>query len=69
MRTSRRLQLRALTDVAFYEGANEQHFREMDVEVGRWGAANKTNAQYVIQPFYNTSEVTKRGRHDAFSCW
>jgi hypothetical protein len=34
-----------------------------DVEVGRWGdAANKNNAQYVIRPFYNRSEVTKRGR-------
>jgi hypothetical protein len=36
---------------------------EMDVEVSRWGdAANKNNAQYVIQPFYNRSEVAKRGR-------
>jgi hypothetical protein len=37
----------------FDEWASEQHFREMDVEVGGWGnAANKNNAQYVIQPFY-----------------
>jgi hypothetical protein len=34
----------------------------MDVEAGRWSdAADKNNAQYVIQPFYNQSEVTKRG--------
>jgi hypothetical protein len=45
----------------FEEWAGDQHYREM--EVGRWGdAANKNNAQYVIQPFYNRSEVTKRGR-------
>jgi hypothetical protein len=43
------------------EWAGDQHYREMDAEVGRWGdAANKNNAQYVIQPFYNRSEVTKR---------
>jgi len=37
----------------FEDSASEQHFREMDVEVtGRGNAANKNNAQYVIQPFY-----------------
>jgi hypothetical protein len=37
----------------FDERASEQHFREMDVEVGgRRDAANKNNAQYVIQPLY-----------------
>jgi hypothetical protein len=37
----------------FDEWASEQHFREMDVEVGgRGNAAHKNNAQYVIQPFY-----------------
>ncbi len=37
----------------FDEGASEEHFREMDVEVGGWGgAANKSNARYVIQPLY-----------------
>src|SRR3984885_1346745 len=35
------------------DSASEQHFREMDVEVGgRGDAANKNNAQYIIQPFY-----------------
>ena len=35
------------------DSASEQHFREMDVEVGGGGnAANKNNARYVIQPFY-----------------
>jgi len=37
----------------FDESASEQHFREMDVELGgRGGAANKTNAKYEIQPIY-----------------
>jgi hypothetical protein len=37
----------------FDDWGGEQHFREMDVEVSRWGnAASKNNAQYAIQPFY-----------------
>jgi hypothetical protein len=37
----------------FDEWASEQHFREMDVEVGgRDEAANKNNAQYALQPLY-----------------
>jgi hypothetical protein len=37
----------------FDDWAGDQHFREMDVEISRWGdAASKNNAQYVIQPFY-----------------
>ena len=37
----------------FDEWASEEHFREMDVEVGgRGDAANKNNARYVIQPLY-----------------
>jgi hypothetical protein len=37
----------------FDEFATEQHFREMDVEVGgRRDAANKNTARYEIQPLY-----------------
>src|SRR5579864_737443 len=37
----------------FDEWASDEHFREMDVEVGgRGDAANKNNARYVIQPLY-----------------
>ena len=37
---------------------SQQHYREMDLEVSRWGeAANKNNTQYVIQPFYNPGNV------------
>jgi hypothetical protein len=35
------------------ESAGDQHFREWDIEIGRWGqAASRENAQVGIQPFY-----------------
>jgi hypothetical protein len=35
------------------EWAGEQHFREMDIAISRWGdSTNQKNAQYTIQPFY-----------------
>ena len=37
----------------FDEEGGDQHYREMDVEMGRLGdASNKNNAQYAVQPFY-----------------
>jgi len=37
----------------FDNWGGEQYYREMNVEVSRWGdAANRNNAQYGIQPFY-----------------
>ena len=37
----------------FDDWGGEQHYREMDVEISRWGdAANKANARYALQPFY-----------------
>jgi hypothetical protein len=42
-----------LSLTTFDDWGGEQHFREMDVEMSRWGDANsKMNAQYGIQPFY-----------------
>ena len=42
----------------FDEEGGDQHYREMDVEVGRLGdATNKNNAQYVVQPFYIPGNV------------
>ena len=42
----------------FDEEGGDQHYREMDVEMGRLGdATNKKNAQYVIQPFYIPGNV------------
>ena len=43
----------AFSMFTFDDSASEQHFREMDVEVGgRGDAANRNNVQYAIQPLY-----------------
>jgi hypothetical protein len=42
-----------LSLTTFDDWGGEQHFREMDVEMSRWGdAGSRNNAQYGIQPFY-----------------
>lgn len=50
----------------FDQWGGDQHYREMDIEISRWGdATNKNNAQYGIQPFYvpgNTAQFTEPSR-------
>lgn len=47
-----------LSMTTFDDWAGEQHYREMDMEISRWGdAASKNNAQYGIQPFYVPGNV------------
>jgi hypothetical protein len=42
----------------FDDWGGEQHYREWDVEVSRWGdATNKNDVQYAIQPFYVPGNV------------
>ncbi len=42
----------------FDDWGGDQHYREWDVEMSRWGdAASKNNAQYGIQPFYVPGNV------------
>jgi hypothetical protein len=42
-----------LSLTTFDDWGGEQHFREMDVAMSRWGdATSNNNAQYNIQPFY-----------------
>ena len=42
----------------FDDWGGDQHYREMDIEFGRWGdPASKTNMQYGIQPFYVPGNV------------
>jgi hypothetical protein len=42
----------------FDDGGGDQYYREMDVEIGRWGnGLSKTNAQFGIQPFYVPGNV------------
>jgi hypothetical protein len=42
----------------FDDWGGEQNYREVDVELSRWGdAANKNNAQFALQPFYVPGNV------------
>jgi hypothetical protein len=42
----------------FDDFGGDQHYRELDVEISRWGdAASKNNAQYGVQPFYVPGNV------------
>jgi len=42
----------------FDDWAGDQYYREMDVEISRWGnIANQNNAQYGVQPFYVPGNV------------
>jgi len=42
----------------FDDWGGDQHYRELDVEFGRWGdATSKNNAQFGIQPFYVPGNV------------
>jgi hypothetical protein len=44
----------------FDQTGGDQHYREMDVEISRWGdAADKYNAQYGVQPFYVPGNVAQ----------
>src|SRR5271163_3060309 len=54
VRDTSRLEPAAVLSVnTFDDWGADQHFRELDVEMGRWGdAANRNNAQFGIQPFY-----------------
>ena len=47
-----------LSMITWDDRGGDQNYREMDVEISRWGdAANKSNAQYVVQPFYIPGNV------------
>jgi len=47
-----------LSMTTFDEWGGEQYYREMDVEVSRWGdTSNKYNAQYVVEPYYHPGNV------------
>jgi hypothetical protein len=39
--------------------APDQHHRELDLEISRWGNPASNNAQYVIQPYYEPSNVVR----------
>jgi hypothetical protein len=58
--TSRLEPAAVLSMHTFDQGGGDQHYREMDVEISRWGdAADKYNAQYGVQPFYVPGNVAQ----------
>jgi len=47
-----------LSMTTFDEWGGDQSYREMDAEVSRWGdASSKSNAQYVVEPYYQPGNV------------
>jgi len=51
-----------LSMTTFDEWGGDQSYREMDAEVSRWGdATSKSNAQYVIEPYYQPGNVYQFG--------
>jgi len=49
-----------LSMTTFDEWAGDQNYRELDVELSRWGdAGSRNNAQYVVQPFYIPGNVSR----------
>jgi len=61
VRDTSRLELAVVLSMhTFDPGGGDQHYREMDVEIGHWGdAASKENAQYGIQPFYVPGNIAQ----------
>jgi hypothetical protein len=39
--------------------AENENYREMDIEISRWGNPGSKNAQYVIQPYYVPANVVR----------
>ncbi|MGA8609305.1 MAG: hypothetical protein WB616_20690 [Candidatus Sulfotelmatobacter sp.] len=55
-----RLEPAAVFSVYTWDDFGDEYYREMDIEIGRWGdPANKNNAQYGIQPFYAPGNLTE----------
>jgi hypothetical protein len=49
-----------LSMTTFDDWGGDEHFREMDIEMSRWGdPLAKSNAQFAIQPFYIPGDLTK----------
>jgi len=61
VRDTSHLQPAAVLSMHTFDGwGADEHYREMDIEVSRWGdATSKPNAQYAIQPFYVPGDVAR----------
>jgi hypothetical protein len=42
-----------------WDASNQDHHREMDIEISHWGDPLSKNAQYVVQPYYVTTNVAR----------
>ena len=51
------LQPAAVLSISTWDASSA--YREMDIEIGRWGEASGKNAQYVIQPYYVPANVMR----------
>ena len=51
----------AMTFYTWDDLAEDQHHRELDIEISQWGVPGNKNAQYVIQPYYQPSNVYRFG--------
>jgi hypothetical protein len=49
----------ALSMFTWDELAAEQHHREVEIEIGRWGDPSNKNAQYVVQPSDEPANVVR----------
>jgi hypothetical protein len=49
----------AMSLLTWDEVAADQHHREIDIDVGRWGDPANKNAQYVVQPFDEPANVVR----------
>jgi hypothetical protein len=49
----------AMTFYTWDDVAESQQHRELDVEISQWGDPSNKNAQYVLQPYYEPSNVER----------
>ena len=54
------LDINAVLGLFLWEtAAPKQHFREMDIEISRWGEEQKPNSQFVIQPYVRPENLVR----------
>jgi len=58
MRDASQLEPAAVFSMITWDDAGDKNYREMDLEVSRWGdSSSKSNMQFVVQPFYIPGNV------------
>ncbi len=60
VRDASQLQPASVFSMITWDDNGDPHYREMDIELSRWGdAANKNNAQFGVQPFYVPGNLSR----------